>query len=64
MHLGESQEHYIGVAFAGANGNSAQEVLLKLSRAEYGSLLAALEHATGMKAVDANQVPSVVRYRA
>jgi hypothetical protein len=37
-------------------------VLLKLSRAEYREFLAALERATGIKAVDTNQVQTVVRY--
>jgi hypothetical protein len=63
MHLGESENRYIGVAWAGANGNSARaQVLLKLSRGEYRGFLAALEQATGIKAVDTNQVPTVVRY--
>ncbi|HXM41885.1 MAG TPA: hypothetical protein VN924_11565 [Bryobacteraceae bacterium] len=63
MHLGESQEHYIGVAWTGINGNAAHaQVLLKLSRGEYRDFLAALERATGMKAVNTNQVPTVVHY--
>jgi hypothetical protein len=57
MHLGESETHYIGVTWTGA------QVLLKLSRAEYSGFLAALERATGIKAVDTNQVPTVVRYQ-
>jgi hypothetical protein len=65
MHLGESQNHYIGVSWAGANGNTASaQVLLKLSRGEYRDFLAALEQSTGIKAVDTNQVPTVVRYRS
>jgi len=64
MHLGESADHYIGVAWTGASGNTVRaQVLLKLSRGEYRGLLAALERATGIKAVDTNQVPTVVRYR-
>ena len=63
MHLGESEDHYIGVAWTGANGNTARaQVLLKLSRGEYRDFLAALEQATGIKAVNTNQVPTVVRY--
>jgi hypothetical protein len=57
MHLGESETHYIGVTWTGA------QVLLKLSRADYSGFLAALERATGIKAVDTNQVPTVVRYQ-
>jgi hypothetical protein len=64
MHLGESADHYIGVAWAGASGKAARaQVLLKVSRGEYRDFLAALEQATGIKAVDTNQVPTVVRYR-
>jgi len=63
MHLGESADHYIGVAWTGASANAARaQVLLKLSRAEYREFLAALERATGIKAVDTNQVQTVVRY--
>jgi hypothetical protein len=65
MHLGESAEHYIGVAWSGAGGNAGRaEVLLKLSRGQYREFLAALEQATGIKAVDTNQVPTVVRYQS
>jgi len=63
MHLGESQDRYIGVAWTAASGNPARtQVLLKLNRGEYRGFLAALEHATGIKAIDTNQVPTVVRY--
>ena len=63
MHLGESQSRYIGVAWTGANGNTVQaQVLLKLSRGEYRGFLAALEQLTGIKAVNTNQVPTVVHY--
>jgi len=64
MHLGESQDHYVGVAWTAAKGNTARaQVLLKLSRVEYSDFLAALERVTGMKAVNTNQVPTVVRYQ-
>jgi len=64
MHLGESENRYIGVAWTGASGNTARaQALLKLSRGEYRDFLAALEQATGIKAVDTNQVPTVVRYQ-
>lgn len=63
MHLGESQDRYIGVAWTAASGNAARtQVLLKLNRGEYRGFLAALERATGIKAVDTNQVPTAVRY--
>jgi hypothetical protein len=64
MHLGEAESYYIGVAWtASMAGNTPTQVLLKLSRADYRDLLAALEHSTGIKAVDTNQVPTVVRYQ-
>lgn len=64
MHLGVSADHYIGVAWAGGAENTARaQVLLKFSGAEYRDFLAALEQATGIKAVDTNQVPTVVRYK-
>jgi hypothetical protein len=63
MHLGESSDHYVGVAWSGASGNTARaQALLKLSRGEYRDFLAALEQVTGIKAVNTNQVPTVVRY--
>jgi len=63
MHLGESESRYIGVAWNGATGNTTRaQVLFKLSRGEYRDFLAALEQVTGIKAVDTNQVPTVVRY--
>lgn len=64
MHLGESAGYYIGVGWTGTHGNSAQpQVLLKLSRAEYRDFLAALQQVTGIKPVDTNHVPTVVRYQ-
>lgn len=62
-HLGESEQRYIGVSWAGVNGSVARaEVLLKMSRGDYRELLAALEQRTGIKAVNTNEVPTVVRY--
>ena len=64
MHLGESQDRYVVVAWTAAGGNSARaQVLLKLNRGEYRDFLAALEQATGIKAINTNQVPTVVRYQ-
>jgi len=61
VHLGEAENHYIGVAWTHA-GTARAEVLLKLGRAEYREFLAALEQGTGIKAVDTNRVPTVVHY--
>jgi hypothetical protein len=60
--LGESETYYVGVSWTGAQSTPAQ-VVLKLSRSQYRGFLAALERSTGIKAVDTNQVPTVVRYR-
>ena len=61
--LGPTEDHYIGVAWTGAEGTPEKaQALLKLNRAEYREFLAALERATGIKAVNTNQVPTVVHY--
>ncbi len=60
--LGESETYYVGVSWTGAQSTPAQ-VVLKMSRSQYRGFLAALERSTGIKAVDTNQVPTVVRYR-
>ena len=64
VHLGESQDYYIGVAWSGQADAMPAQVLLKLSRGEYREFLSALERLTGIKAVDTNQVPTVVRYNS
>ncbi len=59
----EAHGYYIGVSWAGSSAStSGAQALLKLSRAEYRDFLAALEQSTGIKAVNTNQVPTVVRY--
>lgn len=63
MHLGESETHYIGVAWTSPSGNTARtQVLLRMGRGEYREFVSALEQLTGIKAIDTNQVPTVVRY--
>ncbi len=63
MHLGETENHYIGVSWTDATGSNARvQILLKLNRGEYRDFLAALEQSTGIKAVNTNQVPTVVHY--
>ena len=62
MHWGETENHYIGVSWTNAGGPAREEVLLKVGRAEYRDFLAALEKKTGIKAVNTNQVPTVVHY--
>jgi hypothetical protein len=57
--------HYVGVEWSSADGTTEKaEVLLKLSRGEYREFLTALEQITGIKAIDTNHVPTVVRYRS
>jgi len=63
VHLAAAENYYIGVSWTGADGAARSQVLLKLGRAEYREFLSALEQSTGMKAVDTNQVPTVVHYR-
>jgi len=64
MHLGESETHYVGVAWTGNHGDASRtQVLLRLNRSEYRDFLATLEQVTGIKAVDTNQVPTVVHYQ-
>jgi len=63
MHLGETEYHYIGVSWTdNAISTAPVQVLLKLNRSEYREFLAALEQSTGIKAVNTNQVPTVVHY--
>jgi len=63
VHLGESEDRYIGVAWTAAGASAPRtQVLLKFNRGEYQAFLAALESATGIKSVDTNQVPTAVRY--
>jgi len=61
--LGEAETYYIGVAWSGPDHNTGgAQALLKLSRGEYRGFLAALERMTGIRAVNTNQVPTVVHY--
>jgi len=63
VRLGEAEGHYVGVSWTGGGGSPAKsEALFRLSGSEYRDFLAALERLTGKKAVDTNQVPTVVRY--
>lgn len=62
MHLGEAETHYVGVAWTGSDRTANAQVLLRMSRGEYRDFLGALERLTGIKAIDTNQVPTVVRY--
>lgn len=62
--LGASvRTRYIGVTWEGTGNEARAQALLKLSRTEYRDFLAALEHATGIKAIDTNRVQTSVRYQ-
>jgi hypothetical protein len=65
-HLGEAETFYVGVSWidetqTGEKGGKT-EAVFRLNGSEYHEFLAALERLTGKKAVDTNQVPTVVRY--
>jgi hypothetical protein len=62
MKLGEAESHYVGVSWTNGDSAAKSEALFRLSSSEYHDFLAALERLTGKKAVDTNQVPTVVRY--
>jgi len=64
MHLGETENHYVGMAWTQGEDASAGkvEVLFKLSKSEYAAFLSGLERMTGKKAVDTNQTLTAVRY--
>jgi hypothetical protein len=61
MHLEKAETYYVGITLNAA-GKPKGELVLKLSNGEYRDFLAALERITGMKAVNAAKVPTVVRY--
>src|ERR1035438_5382089 len=63
LRLGESGTYYVGVSWVpDIPGATKSEAVFRLTAAEHRDLLAALERLTGKKAVDTNQVPTVVRY--
>jgi hypothetical protein len=66
MHLGASENHYVGVSWTEASatgGNTPKvEVLFKLNKSEYAAFLSGLERMTGKKAVDTRQTLTAVRY--
>jgi len=66
MHLGETENHYIGVTWMTSDETGGKtpraEVLFKLNKSEYSSFLAGLERLTGKKAVDTNQILTTVHY--
>lgn len=65
-HLGEAETYYVGVSWVDGTQTGEKsaktEAVFRLNGSEYHEFLAALERLTGKKAVDTNQVPTVVRY--
>ncbi len=63
VHYGASEDYYIGVTWTDSSRTGRPtEVLLRIAKSEYGAFVSALEAATGVKAVDPNRVPVLVRY--
>jgi len=66
MHLGETENHYVGVTWMNNAATGAKtpkvEVLFKLNKSEYSSFLSGLERLTGKKAVDTNRTLTTVHY--
>jgi len=66
MHLDKSEAYYIGVTWTGnaraGEKASKVEAVFRLNNAEYRDFLAVLERLTGLKAVNAAKVPTVVQY--
>ncbi|HUA58772.1 MAG TPA: hypothetical protein VML19_08470 [Verrucomicrobiae bacterium] len=62
MKLGEAETHYVGVSWATGETGAKSEAVFRLSSSDCRDFVAELERITGKKAVDTNQVPTVVRY--
>jgi hypothetical protein len=64
VHLDKVEAYYVGLTWTGADteGSSKVEAVLKLNGSEYRDVLGALERLTGIKAVNAGKVPTVVDY--
>lgn len=64
MHLDKVEAYYVGLTWTGdiREGQKKVEAVLKLSNGEYRDFVAVLERLTGIKAVNADKVPTMVRY--
>jgi hypothetical protein len=66
MHLDKVEMYYVGLTWTGnsreGKKTSKVEAVLKLSNSEYHDFVAVLERLTGIKAVNADKVPTVIRY--
>jgi hypothetical protein len=61
MHLDKTEIYYIGLSWTGDKDSKA-EMVLRLTGGEYRDFLAVIERLAGIKAVNADKVPTVVRY--
>jgi hypothetical protein len=61
MHLHKAESYYIGLTWT-AEKSSKAEMVLRLTSSEYRDFLAAIERLAGIKAVNPDTVPTVVRY--
>jgi hypothetical protein len=65
MHLDKAETHYIGLSWTGdaaGEKTSRAEIVLRMTSAEYRDFLAVMERLAGIKVVNADKVPTVVRY--
>jgi hypothetical protein len=61
MHLDKAESYYIGLTWT-AEKSSKAEMVLRLTGSEYRDFLAVIERLAGIKAVNPDRVPTVVRY--
>ena len=61
MHLDKAESYYIGLTWT-VEKSSKAEMVLRLTSSEYRDFLAAIERLAGIKATNADRVPTVVRY--
>jgi hypothetical protein len=61
MHLDKAETYYVGLTWT-ADRSSKAEMVLRLTSSEYHEFLAAIERLAGIKAVNADKIPTVVRY--
>jgi hypothetical protein len=63
MHLDKAETHYVGLSWNGDSEKTPKaEMVLRMTNAEFRDFLAVMERLAGIKAVNADKVPTVVRY--
>jgi len=58
--LNKKETRYVGVTWR--DGDRSLDAIFRLSSSEYRDFLTAMEQATGKRAVDPDQTPTIVRY--